>query len=78
MSFCGRCCRNVWFPCRSLQSELSCKHKGEPQRGANDAISTNSDSTQKSGGFFSTIADAFSGDGGGSCGSDGGCGGGGE
>lgn len=84
MAFCGRCGKDVWFPCKTLQSELSCKHKGE-RRESNDSssfsgVDVDDTPTKSSGGFFSTISDAFSGSGGGydggSCGG-GDCGGGG-
>ena len=80
MAFCGRCSKDVWFPCKTLQSELSCRHKGERRESADSSSFSGVDvddlPTKSSGGFFSAIADSFSSTDSGSCGG-GDCGGGG-
>ena len=76
MSFCGRCSKDVWFPCKNLQSELSCRHKRESSGSDTDVLDVDVDTPKSSGGFFSAIGD-FLGDIGGGFDGGGGCDGGG-
>lgn len=85
MAFCSRCAKEVWFPCKNEQSELSCKHKRESGSSPSfDSPDVDVEPVKSSGGFLSAVSDAFSnafsnggGYDGGSCGG-GDCGGGGD
>ena len=67
MAFCNRCSKDVWFPCKTAQSELSCKHKrdGSPTSHDSSSFFDNDEPAKSVGGFFSSISDAFSGSSGG-------------